>query len=123
MARRKVISISTDEPTHTAVEQLQDDRDCSKSEAAETALSVGLDRLGYGRGAGTPAGRLVDVAAIGVFHVGATLVLLSLLGSVSLLFAGVGALFGSLGLTAVSRVVIPKLEPDLSNKLPSIEVQ
>jgi hypothetical protein len=48
---------------------------------------------------------------------------LSLLGSVSLLFAGVGALCGSLALTVVSRVVIPKLEPDLSNKLPSIEVQ
>lgn len=116
------ITTRTDERTHAAVDRFADDDDLTKSDAAQTALQSGLKQLGYLGGGRTRAQRLLEHVAVGVFHVGATLVVLSLLGSLSLLFAGSGALFGALAVIAISRSVIPRYEPTLSARLPRIEV-
>jgi hypothetical protein len=118
----KPLSTRTDERTHSAVDCLSADRDVTKSAAVEAALQAGLCHLGYLGGGRTRAQRLLDHVAVGVFHVGATLVLLSLLGSLSLLVAGVATLAGSLAAVGISRAVIPRFEPGASAAIPRVEV-
>jgi hypothetical protein len=124
MSQKPPLTVRTEESTHDAVEAFNDDRDCSsKSEAAEELLKAGLKRHGYAHGSATRATRSVSMLAIGTFHVGATLILLSLLGPLSLLVGGVAVMVASLTLSVVSRLVIPRFEPELSNRLPTIEVK
>jgi len=123
MSQNDPLTFRADEETHAAVEELGRDRGLSKSKAAEEALQSGLNRQGYRDADSTAARRLANSVAIGIFHVGATLILLSLFGSLSLLFAGVGALAASLCFALGSTVLIPKFEPSLSNRLPTIEVK
>jgi hypothetical protein len=118
----ETVAASTDGETANAVGRLAEDRDITNSKAADQALRVGLSRLGYGAGGRTPAQETAEFVATGLWFVATTLIVLSALGSVALMYAGVTVLFGSLGVFASARVVIPRVEPGLTNRLPKIEV-
>jgi len=118
----KPISTRTDEQTHSAVDQLSEDRGENMSGAAEEALQAGLKRLGYLDGGPTPARRLVEIVSTGVFHVGATLLAFSLFGSAAFFASGMGVMAASLGLALTGRFIIPRLEPGLTNRMPRVEV-
>lgn len=122
MGEKEPLATRVDEATHSAVERLAEDRDISKSKATEDAVISGLARMGYRSGGPTPARGLIRSVAAGTFFVGATLLLLSLLGSLSLFGAGMGVMSASFGLTVVGRVVVPRFEPALTNRLPKIKV-
>jgi len=121
----ETIATRTDEQTNSAVEALSEDRSHeSKSKAAQEAIQTGLRELGYLDGGRTPASRLVDNVAIGIFHVGATLVGLAVVGISSAFFvAGISVLVAALGLVGVSRFVVPRFEPAITNSLPQVEVK
>ena len=117
------LTTTTDESVSDAVAELKSDYGTeSKSKAVEIGLKEGLRRLGYLNGCQTRAQSLLNYLAVSVFNVGATLMLLSLFGSLAFFSAGLGALLGSLGLALVSRWAVPQFEPSLSNRLPRIEV-
>jgi hypothetical protein len=122
MASNDTLGTRADDDLHEAVEALGDDRSLGKSEAVEVALRAGLSRLGYRPGGKTPAQQSAESLGVGVFTVGITLIVLSALGSVALLYAGVTTVFGALGVFASARVVIPRVEPGLTKRLPKIEV-
>jgi hypothetical protein len=122
MSSGKTMSAYPDEQVHSEVEDLAEDRGVSKAEAAEEAIKSGLSRLGYRDGGQTPTRKIFEYVATGTFFSGTTLLLVSLLGSLSLFGAGVSVLSSSLGLALFSRLVIPRFEPELTNRLPRIEV-
>lgn len=117
------LSAWVDEDTEAAVEQLAEDRDITNSKAAGNALQAGLGRLGYHDARTTPVRGVINHISTGTFFVGTTLVALSLRGSLSLLGAGLGALAAALALSIAARLVVPRLEPNLTNRLPQIEVK
>jgi len=117
------IQSKVDADTSSAIDNLEDDRGTeSTSKAVEIAVQTGLRRLGYLDGGRTPAQALAESVAVGVFHVGATLMGLALLGSFTFFGAAIGVLAASLSLAVGARVAIPRLEPRLTNSLPKIEV-
>jgi len=117
------LATHTDESVADAVTELKADYSIdSKSKAVEIPLKEGLRRLGYLNGCQTRAQSLLNYVAVSVFNVGATLMLLSLFGSLALFSAALGCLFGSLAVAIVSRWAVPKVEPSLSHRLPQIEV-
>jgi len=117
------LTTSTNESVSDAVAELESDYGTeSKSKAVEIALKEGLRRFGYLDACQTRAQSLLNYLAVSVFNVGATLMLLSLFGSLAFFSAALGALVGSLGLALVSRWAVPHVEPSLSNRLPKIEV-
>lgn len=122
MSEKKPLATRVDEPTHSAVSALARDRGVSNSQAASEAVDAGLSRLGYGRGGSTPVRQAIGHVATGTFHVGATLLALSFLGSLSMFAAGMGVLSAGLALSLVGRYVVPRFEPALTNRLPRIEV-
>jgi len=118
------LATSTDESVSDAVARLKSDRGIeSKSKAVECGLKAGLQRLGYLGGGKTPAQSLLNGVAVSVFHVGATLMMLSLFGSLAFFGAAIGVLGGSLALAVISRWAVPRVEPSLTNRLPRIEVR
>jgi len=119
---KKQLTTRADSETHSAVKRLQEDRHESMSKATEEAVGAGLQRMGYLDGGSTPARRLTETVATGVFHVGATLLLLSLFGPAAFFGMAMGALLGSLALAVVARGVIPRYEPHISNQIPTVEV-
>lgn len=120
----KNLTTNTNKSVSEAVDELQERRDIeSRSKSVEVALKAGLRRLGYLGGGRTPAQSLLNGVAVSVFHVGATLMVLSLLGSLAFFGAAVGVLGGSLALAVISRWAVPRVEPGLTNRLPRIEVR
>jgi drug/metabolite transporter (DMT)-like permease len=105
---------------HEAIEALATDRRLKKSEAVDLAIAVGLDQLGYHRARASPAVRILRHAAVGMFHVGATLVVLSALTSISFAFAGVMVALAALVTVIVADLVVPRFEPRISNALPRL---
>jgi drug/metabolite transporter (DMT)-like permease len=105
---------------HEAIEALATDRRLKKSEAIDLVIAVGLDRLGYHRARTSPAVRILRHAAVGMFHVGATLVVLSALTSISFAFAGVMVGLAALVTVIVADIVVPRFEPRISNALPRL---
>jgi len=122
MASKDTLGTRADDDLHEAVESLGEDRGLGKSEAVEVALQAGVSRLGYRGDGHTPAQEVAYVTAAGMWFVAVTLIVLSVFGSVALIQAGVTVLFGALGVFASGRVVIPRVEPGLTNRLPRIEV-
>ena len=55
-----------------------------------------------------------------MFHVGATLVVLSALTSISFAFAGAMVGLASMLTVIVADVVVPRFEPGISNALPRL---
>jgi len=117
------ISAYTDDDTADAVQDLAENRDLSQSQAADKAIRAGLGRMGYQTGGRTPAQETAYAAATGLWFAAVTLIALSVFGSVTLMYAGVTTLFGALGVFASAKVVIPRAEPGLTNRLPKIEVR
>ena len=122
MGDKESLATRVEQDVIDAVEELGRDRDVSKSKATEEAVLAGLARLGYRDGGPTPTRSIIGYVASGTFFAGTTLLLLSLLGSISLFGAGMGVLSTSLGLTLFGRYVVPRFEPELTNRLPRIEV-
>lgn len=122
MSNREPLSTRVDQQTYDAVDRLRDDRGGDRSAAVRDALSAGLSDLGYLNDGRTHAQRIAGQVATALLAVGATLVALSLAGSLSLLVAGVGVCAGAFSTTVVGRYVIPRYEPGLSRRIPSIEV-
>ena len=122
MSNREPLSTRVDQQTYDAVDRLRDDRGGDRSAAVRDALSAGLADLGYLNDGRTHAQRIAGRVATALLAVGATLVALSLAGSLSLLVAGVGVCAGAFSTTVVGRYVVPRYEPDLSRRIPSIEV-
>lgn len=120
---RRTLGSDVPEQVHDAIDQLREDRGWEhKSRAHRTAVKHGLAQLGYLDGGRTRAQRTVETVAIGLLCIGATLAVLSVLTSVALLYGGMGVLFGALGTMLASRMVLPRFEPRLTNRLPQIEV-
>jgi hypothetical protein len=120
---RRTLGSDVPEEMHNAIDELREDRGWEhKSKAHRAAVEQGLAQLGYLDGGKTPAQRTVETVAVGLLCVGATLAVLSLLTSVTLLYGGLGVLFGALGTMVASRVVLPRFEPHVTNRLPRIEV-
>jgi len=122
VSNREPLSTRVDQQTYDAVDRLCDDRGGDRSAAVRDALSAGLADLGYLNDGRTHAQRIAGRVATALLAVGATLVALSLAGSLSLLVAGVGVCAGGFSTTVVGRYVIPRYEPSLSRRIPSIEV-
>jgi Ribbon-helix-helix protein, copG family. len=117
---RKTLGTRADEQIHEAIEALAADRGMSKSDAVELTIANGLEHLGYDRARSSPAVRILTHAAVGMFHVGATLVLLSALTSISFAFAGVMVGMAALATVIIADYVVPRFEPGISNALPRL---
>lgn len=110
-----------DDGTAEALESLQKDRGMEhKTDAAKTAVRTGLRRYGYLDGGTTRAGSLLNGLAFSTFQVGAVLMVLSWLGSLALFSMSLSVLAASLALVVANRVVVPRLEPRLSNLIPEV---
>lgn len=120
---RRTLGSDVPEQVHEAIEQLRDDRGLEhKADAHRQAVEQGLAQLGYLDGGRTAAQRGIETIAVGLLCVGTTLAVLSVLTTVALLYGGMGVLFGALGAMLASRVVLPRFEPAVTNRLPRIEV-
>lgn len=120
MSTRKTLGTRADEQIHEAIEALASDRGLSKSDAVDLSIITGLEHLGYDRARSSPAVRILKHAAVGMFHVGATLVVLSALTSISFAFAGAMVGLASMLTVIIADVIVPRFEPGISNALPRL---
>lgn len=124
MSSKTIVSVQVSDDTAQNIERLKDDNESAKSDAIRLALSTGLATLGYDtRGKGqTPAQRLVRHVAEALGYVGTTVVAVSFIASVEFFFVGMAILLAGLLVAVAERVLVPRFEPNLSNRLPKIEV-
>ena len=111
--------------THDAIEEMERTLSLEyRSDAIRLALRHGLSDMGYlADGACiTPARRIVREVGKMLFIVSATLVTLSVTAGLAFAGPAVGVFLGGVGVFAADRWVLPRLEPDLTNKIPRISV-
>ncbi|UIP01743.1 ribbon-helix-helix protein, CopG family (plasmid) [Halobaculum sp. CBA1158] len=95
------------------------------SEAVREAIETGVTELGYlSEGPRmTPVRQHVRRIANLLFAASMTLFVLSAVTSAEYSFAGLGVFAGCIFAMGVERFVIPRFEPALSRRLPSLEVK
>jgi hypothetical protein len=116
------LHIRIPETTKDKLESIANKRDCSMTQASHDVLEHGLDYLGY-NGGRSRFQSLVHQISVGLFHVGATLTLLSLLGSLSMLIIGISVLCGSLSVIGIGRVLTARYDPALTQMLPEVRIE
>ncbi len=117
-------TIMLHESTVEELEQYISDTDNqSKSQLADNLIQHGLRRLGYDNAKLSPARQLIDRVGIGLLSVGGTLLILSTVGSVDLLGAGVAVVGVSIFFLTIVQYVVANHEPYLSNLLPTIKIE
>jgi hypothetical protein len=121
MAKER-LHIRIPDDTKAKIESIADKRNCSMTQASHDVLAHGLDYLGY-NGGRSRFERLIQQISVGLFHIGATLSLLSLLGSLSMLVLGISVLVGSLGVIGLGRVLASRYDPALTERLPEVRIE
>jgi uncharacterized membrane protein YhfC len=108
--------------TKTKLETIAERNDSSMTQASRTVLEHGLDYLGY-NGGRSRFQQLTDNVATGLFHAGATIMLLSFFGSISMLIIGISIMGGSLGVIGLGRLLSKRYDPQLTQKLPEVHIE
>lgn len=109
----------------SAVEDMQEAEQMEyRSDAARKALRTGLAELGYlGDGIGlTPARRYAREMSKTLIYIAATLFALSAVSPVAYFGASIGVASTAIGILAVDRYVLTRIEPAVTNRIPRIEV-
>lgn len=111
--------------TYDAIEEMERTLSLEyRSDAIRLALRHGLSDMGYlADGACiTPARRIVREVGKLLLIVSATLATLSVTAGVAFVGPAAGVFLASVGVFALDRWLLPRLEPELTNRIPRISV-
>jgi hypothetical protein len=119
---RTSLSIRVRDSTKDKLDRIADRDGITRTEAMRTTLEHGLNYLGY-NGGQSRFQQLVTNVATGLFHAGATILLLSLFGSLGMLVIGVSIMCGALGVIGLGRVLSKKYDPYITQQLPEVHIE
>jgi hypothetical protein len=112
--------------THDAIEEMERTLSLEyRSDAIRLALRHGLSDMGYLSDGSciTPARRIVREVGKLLLIVSATLATLSVTAGLAFFGAAAGVFAAAAAVFAADRWLLPRMEPDLTNRLPRISIK
>lgn len=124
MSKGKTISFVAAQDTKESIEQFSDENEQTRSKACEQLIQEALASRGYRTDDGplTVAQRLIRNVQIGLCGVGMTMLVLSVISDTTFLGAAIGVFVACLSLRVSEWVILPRVEPRLSESIPKVTI-